>query len=158
MSVREMLARLLGRRRVDADDGPVARALPAPLVIDAAVIATGADDDDTDSGNDSGSPAPMVRRQDPPLEVRSADTHAHRLLAWLADDGVEEVFYGELFEIYREMCLELWWAEQPWVKVAAIFNRMTGGKRYRNIPGTGGRKVRVYRIAEAAHQPLPMAA
>lgn len=127
---------------------PIPRDLE-PLMIDVTPAAA-------DRGSDSGStppacpPALRQRRPDPPLEERSADTHAKRLLAWLQEAGETEVVYGELLERYQEMCLDLWWRELPWIAVSRVFTPMTGGRGYRNVPGSGGRKERIYRIPQAS--------
>jgi hypothetical protein len=108
--------------------------------------------------------AEAMRRKWGRPKIGAPEDHAAALLDWLQGEGnADSEDAGAAYTIdhvdavggYYDLCIERYWQPIEWNKVAVHFNRMTGGKKYRNAPNPadGGRrtaKVRVYHIPSVA--------
>lgn len=115
--------------------------------------------------------APRLKLPLVPLEHHPPEAHARALLAWLQTGdhrGREgQILFDEMLAIYREMLMDLGWAERPWQPVAIEFTKLTTGRkiyawvttgrvkqrlRVYPVPGVSDTRLEQLRAAQAALQ------
>jgi hypothetical protein len=137
----DITERLLGRRK-------------APKVTAPAPGCVGSDSEQP-GGSPGRTGSESVRRQ-LRLQHRSAQEHAHRLLAWVHAnvdlDAFGLVLHQDVLVWYSEMCIEADLMERSWNPVGRAFDLLTtdGAKPYAWIFTKCGKKVR------RRHYPIPL--
>lgn len=101
----------------------------------------------------AGREPPRLKLAPVPLEHHPPEAHARALLAWLQTGdrrGREgEILFDEMIAIYREMTMDLGWAERPWKPIAIEFTRLTTGRKVYAWVRTGAhlkQRLRVYPV------------